>query len=115
VDGKIENVQNIISYWKNSSDQDYATMHHLMESKDHHWALFIGHLVLEKLLKAIYVSKHQKHALFTHDLLRLSEKADIKLDGEWTEWYLGGQLTGQVYYKEGKLDGECKWWNELIL
>jgi HEPN domain-containing protein len=86
VDGKIENVQNIISYWKNSSDQDYATMHHLMESKDHHWALFIGHLVLEKLLKAIYVSKHQKHALFTHDLLRLSEKADIKLDGEWTDW-----------------------------
>ena len=61
-------------------------MHHLMESKDHHWALFIGHLVLEKLLKAIYVSKHQKHALFTHDLLRLSEKADIKLDGEWTDW-----------------------------
>jgi hypothetical protein len=48
--------------------------------------LFIGHLVLEKLLKAIFVSKHQQHAIFTHDLLRLAKKAEIELNEEWTDW-----------------------------
>jgi HEPN domain-containing protein len=86
VEDKIENVQNIVSYWKTSSDQDYKTMHHLKDSRDYHWALFLGHLVLEKLLKANYVSKFQKHAIFTHDLLRLAEKAEIDFDAEWTDW-----------------------------
>ena len=61
-------------------------MHHLMASKDFHWALFLGHLVLEKLLKAVFVFRHQKHALFTHDLLRLAEKTGIEPSQEITDW-----------------------------
>ncbi|MCG8603545.1 HEPN domain-containing protein, partial [bacterium] len=30
-------------------------MEHLFEKEDYHWALYIGHLVIEKLLKAYYV------------------------------------------------------------
>lgn len=86
MEGKIENVKSIVDYWKNSSDQDFKTMKHLMDSRDYHWALFLGHLVLEKLLKAVYVSKHQKHALFSHDLLRLAEKAEIEIEEEFTDW-----------------------------
>ena len=38
-------------------------MQHLIKSKDYSWALFLGHLVIEKNLKAIYVKRFQKHVL----------------------------------------------------
>jgi len=55
---------------------------HLYESKDFHWSLFIGHLVIEKLLKAIYIQNVDSNTPKTHDLLRLAEKANIKLTDE---------------------------------
>jgi HEPN domain-containing protein len=83
---KIENIDTIILFWKESSDQNYETMHNLMQSKDYNWALFLGHLVIEKLLKAHYVKKLQKHPLFIHDLLRLSQKIELELTEEQEEW-----------------------------
>lgn len=61
-------------------------MNHLLKAKDYNWALFIGHLVIEKLLKALYVKKVQKHAIFTHDLLRLANKIELSLTEEQEEW-----------------------------
>lgn len=52
-------------------------MINLFDSKDYHWSLFIGHLVLEKLLKAIYVKNVDNNPPRTHDLLRLADKALI--------------------------------------
>jgi len=86
MDEVIDNFEKIVQFWKDSSDQNYETMQHLMQSKDYSWALFLGHLVIEKLLKAHYVKKHRKHPLFTHDLLRLAHKAEIKLTKERKEW-----------------------------
>ena len=45
----------LIKYWIRTSERDYNTMLNLYESKDYHWSLFIGHLVIEKLLKALYI------------------------------------------------------------
>ena len=86
MDKEIENIEKIIDYWKESSDQNYATMKYLLKSRDYCWALFIGHLVIEKLLKAHYVKTQNKHALFTHDLLRLSSMCDIEVTDEFEEW-----------------------------
>lgn len=86
MEDKIEDIDKIIAYWRNSSEQDHQTMNNLLKSKDYNWALFIGHLVLEKLLKALYVKKHQKHAFFTHDLLRLSKRIELKTSEEQEEW-----------------------------
>lgn len=86
MDEKIENYEKIVQFWKESSDQNYETMQHLMQSKDYSWALFLGHLVIEKILKAHYVKKHQKHPLFIHDLLRLSYKIELDLTDEHKEW-----------------------------
>lgn len=47
--------KDMIDYWVKTSDNDYNTMLNLLKSKDYQWSLFIGHLVIEKLLKAIYV------------------------------------------------------------
>jgi len=84
---KIENVESVVIYWKASSDQNYETMKNLLKTKDYSWALFIGHLVIEKLLKALYVKKAQKHAIFTHDLLRLANKIELPLTEEQEEWF----------------------------
>jgi HEPN domain-containing protein len=86
MDDKIENTENIIKFWMESSDHNHETMQHLMLTKDYNWALFLGHLVIEKLLKAHYVKKLEKHPLFIHDLLRLSQKIELKLTEEQEEW-----------------------------
>jgi HEPN domain-containing protein len=83
---KIENIDRIVVYWQESADKDFKTMQNLLKTKDYSWALFIGHLVIEKLLKAIFVKEKQKHALFTHDLLRLASKTDLVLTEETKEW-----------------------------
>ena len=83
---KIENRDAIVLFWKDSSDKDYKTMLDLYQTKNYNWKLFLGHLVLEKLLKALYVKKYQKHPLFIHDLLRLSQKNELVLTEEQEEW-----------------------------
>lgn len=70
----------LIKYWEDTSDKDYTTMHHLFDSGDYHWSLFIGHIVIEKLLKAYYVKYVDDKVLFTHDLLRLAKSAGLEVD-----------------------------------
>ena len=86
MEDKVENYDDIIRFWMESSDQNYETMQHLMLSKDYAWALFLGHLVIEKILKAHYVKVHQKHPLFIHDLLRLANKIGLDLTEQQKEW-----------------------------
>ena len=71
----------IVLYWVETSDSDYNTVLHLFETKDYHWSLFIGHLVVEKLIKAVYakVSETYHNTLHSHDLLYLAEKAELGL------------------------------------
>lgn len=71
--------EDVFDYWVESSDNDFKAMHHLFEKGDYSWSLFIGHLVIEKLLKAVYVQKIDISPPFIHDLARLAEKATILL------------------------------------
>ena len=57
-------LEKTISHWIKTSDKDFDTMVHLYNSKDYHWSLFIGHIVIERLLKAFVVKATQKHAPF---------------------------------------------------
>lgn len=45
----------IILFWIESSDEDYETMITLYDNKRLSWSMFLGHLMIEKLLKALYV------------------------------------------------------------
>lgn len=81
------NIQKIIDHWKESSDKDYQTMINLFRSGDYNWALFLGHLVIEKLLKAVYVKRKETHAIIGHDLMRLAAKMDLKLTEEQEDWF----------------------------
>lgn len=70
----------ISSYWISSSDRDYQVMIDLFKKGHYTWALFVGHLVIEKLLKAVFMQKCRKNPPLIHDLLRLAEKGGIELD-----------------------------------
>jgi HEPN domain-containing protein len=74
--------QTIIDYWVETSDKDYSTMKNLFCSRDYHWGLFLGHLVLEKLFKALYVQNVDADPPRIHDLVRLAEKCHLELDDE---------------------------------
>ena len=79
---KIMNNNQKIKHWVDSSDDDFHAMTHLFEKGDNTWSLFIGHLVLEKLLKAWYVKVTSNTPPFIHDLVRLAEKGNLLIDDD---------------------------------
>jgi len=77
--GKIDK-DKIIAYWLESSDDDFDTMMVMYNSKRYSWSLFIGHLMIEKLLKAYFVQEKEAYPPFIHNLLRLAEKSGFVLN-----------------------------------
>ncbi|HKJ79189.1 MAG TPA: HEPN domain-containing protein, partial [Prolixibacteraceae bacterium] len=72
-------IDKIVKHWVETSEEDFNTMLTLYNSKSYAWALFLGHISTEKLLKALYVKRFKKHAPFTHNLYRLSELIGLKM------------------------------------
>jgi HEPN domain-containing protein len=72
--------EEIVKYWVDSSEIDYRAMQNLFDSKDFIWSLFMGHLVIEKLLKALAVKKKSETVPKIHDLNKLAKIAGIILD-----------------------------------
>lgn len=79
-------VDKIVKHWMDTSEEDFQTMLNLFDSKSYGWSLFLGHISIEKLLKAYYVSKNKTHAPFTHNLYRLAELSKIELTEEYADW-----------------------------
>lgn len=79
------NFKKSIEYWRNGSSQDFKVAKSLFEKKFYAHSLFFCHLSLEKLLKSFVMEKTGEFAPYTHDLLRLIEITEIKLDKEQTE------------------------------
>ncbi len=77
-----------IAYWIESADNDLSTAESNFETKHYDWCLFIGHLVLEKSLKALYAQNNNNETPpKIHNLFRLSQLALIKISEE-TENFL---------------------------
>ena len=72
----------IINFWIESSNEDYQTMLNLLLSEDYSWSLFMGHIVIEKLIKALYVKRRSETPPFIHDLLRLYKKTGVEIDND---------------------------------
>lgn len=79
------NNDQLIKYWLDSSEDDFGTMTIMFESKRYSWSLFIGHLMIEKLLKAYFIKVKSTYPPFIHNLLRLAEKADLELTDDKRE------------------------------
>ena len=79
-------INKIVKHWIDTSDNDFEAMLTLFGSKIYHWALFMGHISVEKLLKAYFVKKNQNHAPYTHNLYRLAELGGLEISEEYAEW-----------------------------
>ncbi len=79
------NKEKLIKYWVEGSDDDFETMLVMFDSKRYSWSLFIGHLMIEKLLKAFYVKVKSDYPPFIHNLLRLAEKSGLELTDDKKE------------------------------
>ena len=79
-------IEKTINHWIATSDRDFRTMVNLYKTRDYHWTLFMGHLVIERLLKAGIVKTSKDHPPFTHDLRRLAKLAGIEFDAKHIKW-----------------------------
>lgn len=78
--------QEIVNYWKESALKDRKVAKDLIGLKHNDWALFIWHLVIEKLLKGLLV-KERKEVIITHNLFRLATELEkVNFPGEYIEW-----------------------------
>lgn len=72
--------EELIKYWIDASEVDFKAMENLFRTKDYVWSLFLGHLVIEKLLKALAASKENVSILKIHDLNKLAKSAGLQLN-----------------------------------
>jgi HEPN domain-containing protein len=72
-----------VEYWLKSAANDLKAADTLFESARYDWCLFIGHLVLEKAFKAIFVHNNEsKVPPKTHNLVKLAGLSSITLTDE---------------------------------
>ena len=51
-----------ITYWQEEAKEALQVADHLYEKQDYSYALFFGHLAIEKMLKALYVARRNEQA-----------------------------------------------------
>jgi HEPN domain-containing protein len=116
-------IDKIFNHWIDSSDKDYMTMVHLFESNDYHWSLFIGHIVLEKLIKASVVKTKNDHAPFSHDLTKLANHSNLGFSEEQLDWLdtittfnLNARYDSykQAFYKKCTPEYTQEWFDKIL-
>ena len=77
----------LMEYWFKSADEDYDTMLYMKAGKKNTWCLFMGHLVIEKLLKGLYAKNNPDDSIAPkiHNLILLSQKANLEVPTEMRE------------------------------
>lgn len=74
-----------IEYWLKSAQDDLDTAKKLFSLKKYNHALFFLHLALEKIIKGAYLTKKNEAPPLIHDLVLLSEKAEITISNKERE------------------------------
>lgn len=69
-----------IDYWIKAAEFDYPVMNKLFHSGDYVWSLYIGHLLLEKIIKAYFLSVLGSTPPKTHNLVKLAEISELTND-----------------------------------
>jgi HEPN domain-containing protein len=72
------NAAKTVKYWLAGAEYDMSVADAMLEKEKYPYALFMGHLALEKLLKALVVKKTKEHAPYTHSLSLLAQKSNTE-------------------------------------
>ena len=76
------NQKEIIDFWASEAEESLHVAEHLFEKKDYSYALFFGHLAVEKIIKAVLVKNTNQQVPRSHNLLRLAKEALIEISDE---------------------------------
>ena len=115
-------VDKTIKFWAEGAIYDLETGKSLLESKRYPYALFFGHLALEKILKAFAVKATAEHAPFTHSLTFLASKTGIDIPesildklAEYTEFHLESRYPDEKkdFYQKCTEEFACKKFAEI--
>jgi len=74
--------EDLVRYWTQTAEDDFISMKRVLGARAYTWTVFIGHLVIEKLLKACCARRWGARVPKTHNLSLLAEKAGISLSPE---------------------------------
>ena len=75
----------VAQYWFAEAEETLMVADHLVEKGDYSYALFFGHLAVEKELKGLHAIRRGQHAPPIHNLLRLAKAAGLDPDEAQTE------------------------------
>ena len=77
----------LINYWFDSANSDFDTMKVLFDNHKNTWCLFLGHLVIEKMLKGLYAKNNHENPIAPkiHNLILLSQRANLDVPIEIRE------------------------------
>lgn len=75
----LKDVSKIFNYWLEASIHDLDLAKSLFRTGKYDYCLFLCHLSLEKMLKALATKTLKDHPPFTHNLLFLAGKANLEL------------------------------------
>ena len=75
-------IEKLKAFWITEAEEALRVANHLVEKEDFSYALFFGHLALEKVLQGICVNKLKDHAPLIHNLVRLAGIAGLNVDEE---------------------------------
>lgn len=99
----VRDAHKLILYWVSASKGDIKVAKDLYRSKHFAYALFFCHLAIEKMLKALVVSKTNDHAPWTHNLPFLAGRAGIEMAkdqmeflAEMTRWNLEARYPSDI-------------------
>jgi HEPN domain-containing protein len=88
-------IEKQIDYWTKGAEDDLMTADLLIREKRILHGLYFCHLVIEKAIKAHVAKTTGEVAPRSHNLIYLSEKADLEFDNE-TEIFLGILMKYQL-------------------
>ncbi|MDI6743653.1 MAG: HEPN domain-containing protein [Smithella sp.] len=96
------NVKKTVDYWLRGAEYDLETAQAMLKAGRYPYALFMGHLAVEKLLKALAVKKTKEHAPSTHSLPVLAKKSEEEIPEEM----IGLLARFMEFYKESRYPEE---------
>ena len=85
---RLMDAERVKEFWAEDARESLRVAWHLYEKEDYSYALFFGHLAIEKMLKAIYVRRKGEQAPYIHNLLRLAEYASLPITDDRRNWFI---------------------------
>ena len=79
-------MDNEVQNWLKMAEYDLSTAEHMLKSNRNIYVIFMCHLVIEKLLKAIHVKVFSRTPPKTHDLILLVQRTSVTFSDEMMDF-----------------------------